>query len=64
MLVLEVLVGLHKLFNFSSFSITRRGIGLDYHGTEWFAAEMNRDQSVVFETVSKYCISDSSHPGM
>ena len=27
---------------------------------EWFALEMNRDYSVVFEIASKYCISDSS----
>ena len=26
-------------FNFSFFSITGRGIGLDYHDTEWFALE-------------------------
>ena len=26
---------------------------------EWFALEMNRDYSVVFEIASKYCISDS-----
>ena len=26
---------------------------------EWFALETNRDHSVVFETASKYCISDS-----
>ena len=26
---------------------------------EWFALEMNRDHSVVFETASKYGISDS-----
>ena len=26
---------------------------------EWFALEMNRDHSVVFEISSKYCISDS-----
>ena len=26
---------------------------------EWFALEMNRDHSVVFETASEYCISDS-----
>ena len=25
----------------------------------WFALEMNRDHSVVFEIASKYCISDS-----
>ena len=32
---------------------------MDYHDIEWFALEMNRDHSVVFETASKYCISDS-----
>ena len=32
---------------------------LDYYDIEWFALEMNRDHSVVFETASKYCISDS-----
>ena len=26
---------------------------------EWFALEMNRDHSAVFEIASKYCISDS-----
>ena len=26
---------------------------------EWFALEMNRDHSVLFEIASKYCISDS-----
>ena len=29
---------------------------------EWFALEMNRDHSVIFETASKYCISDSFVP--
>ena len=33
---------------------------LDYHDIEWFALEMNRDHSVVFEIASKYCILDSS----
>ena len=32
---------------------------MDYRDIEWFALEMNRDLSVVFETASKYCISDS-----
>ena len=32
---------------------------MDYRDIEWFALEMNRDHSVVFETASKYCISDS-----
>ena len=34
-------------------------IDLDYHDTEWFSLETNRDHSVVFEIASKYCISDS-----
>ena len=32
---------------------------LDYHDIEWFALEKKRDQSVVFEIASKYCILDS-----
>ena len=59
MLVLEGLVGLHRTVNFSFFSITGWGIDLDYRDIEWFALEMNRDHSVVFETASKDCISDS-----
>ena len=35
------------------------GIDLDYCDTEWFALEMNRDRSVVFEIVPKYCIMNS-----
>ena len=34
-------------------------IDLDYCDIEWFALEMNRDRSVIFEIVSKYCILDS-----
>ena len=59
MLVLEGLVGLHKTVQFSFFSITGQGIDLDYCDIEWFALEMNRDHSVVFEMASKYCILDS-----
>ena len=59
MLVLKGLVGLHKPFNFSFFRITGWGSGLDYHDIEWFALETNTDHSVIFETASKYCISDS-----
>ena len=54
-LVLKGLVGLQLSF----FSITDWGLGLDYCDIEWFALETNRDHSVVFETASKYCISDS-----
>ena len=35
------------------------GHTLDHCDIEWFALEMNRDHSVVFEIASKYCISDS-----
>ena len=59
MLVLKGLVGLHRTIQLSFFSITGRGIDLDYCDIEWFALETNRDHSVVFEIVSKYCISDS-----
>ena len=48
-----------ELFNFSFFSITGQGIDLDYRDIEWFALEMNRDHSVIFEIASKYCILDS-----
>ena len=48
-----------ELFNFSFLSITGWGIGLDYCDIEWFALEMNKDHSVIFEIASKYCILDS-----
>ena len=32
---------------------------MDYCDVELFALETNQDHSVVFETASKYCISDS-----
>ena len=58
MLVLKGLVGLHRTIQLSFFSIIGQGIDLDYRGIEWFALETNRDHSVIFETASKYCISD------
>ena len=54
--VLQVFI---EPFNFRFFSVTGRGIDLDYHDIEWFVLETNRDHSVIFETASKYCISDS-----
>ena len=56
-LVLEGLVGLHRTVQL--FSVTGWGIDLDYCDIEWFALETNRDRSVVFESASKYCISNS-----
>ena len=58
MLVLKGLVGLHRTFQLSFFSVAGWGIDLDYCDTEWFALVTNRDHSVVFEIASKYCISD------
>ena len=53
------LVVLHRTIQLSFLSITGWGIDLDYHDIEWFVLETNRDHSVIFEIVSKYCISDS-----
>ena len=49
--VLQVLI---EPFNFSFFSISGWGIDLDYCDIEWFALEMNRDHSVIFEIAPKY----------
>ena len=57
MLVLEVLVAHYRTISF--FSISDWGIDLDYCDIEWFALEMNRDHSVLFEIASKYCILNS-----
>ena len=60
MFILEDLVGLFiELFSFRFFSITGWGIYLDYCDSEWFALEMNRGHSVIFEIAPTYCISDS-----
>ena len=34
-------------------------LDLDYCDVEWFALEMKRDHSVIFEIATKYCILDS-----
>ena len=61
MLILEGLVGLHRTIQLQLLQPQPYwlGIDLDYCDIEWFALETNRDHSVVFEIVSKYCISDS-----
>ena len=59
MLVLKGLVGLHTTIQLQLLQHTCWGIDLDYHDFEWFALEMNRDHSVIFEITSKYCVSDS-----
>ena len=58
-LVLKGLVSLHRTIQLQIFSITSRGIGLDYRDIEWFALETNRNHSVIFEIATKYCISYS-----
>ena len=40
-------------------STTGWGIDFDYCDIEWFALEVNRDPSIVFEIAPKYCILDS-----
>ena len=59
MLVLGGIVGIHRTIQYSFFGISGWDIGLDYCDIEWFALETNRDHSVVFEIVSRYCVSDS-----
>ena len=59
MLVLKDLVGLHITVQLQFLQRYCWGIDLDNCDIEWFALEMNRDHSVIFETVSKYCILDS-----
>ena len=58
-LVLEGLVGLYRTVQLQLLQHYWSGHRLDYCDIEWFALEMNRDHSVIFEIVSKYCISDS-----
>ena len=58
-LFLEGLVGLYRTVQLQLFSLNGQGIDLDYRDIEWFSLEKNRDHFVVFETASKYCISDS-----
>ena len=55
----KCLVCLIELLYFSFFSFSGQGIDLDYHDIEWFALEMNRDHSVIFDIASRYCISGS-----
>ena len=61
MLVLKGLVLLHRTVQLQLLqrNVTGWGIDLDYCDIEWFALETNRDHSIVFETASKYCFSDS-----
>ena len=59
MLVLEGLVGHHSTIQLELLWHYWLGHRLGLLGIEWFALEMNRDHSVIFEIAPKYCISDS-----
>ena len=59
MLVLKGLVDVHRTIQLPPLQCCGWGIGLDHCDIEWFALEMNRDHSVVFEITSKDCISGS-----
>ena len=59
LLVLKGLVGLDRTVQLQLLQGYCWGIGLDYHDIGWFALELNRDHSVIFEIAPKYCISNS-----
>ena len=56
MLVIKGLVGLHRTVQLQLLQRYWLGHRLDFRDIEWFALEMNRGYSVVFEIASKYCI--------
>ena len=58
MLVLKGPVGLHITVQLQLLQCYWLGIDLDYCDIEWFALEMNRDHSIIFETALKYHILD------
>ena len=58
MLVLKGLEGLHRTIQLQ-LQHYWLGLRLGLLCIEWFALEMNRDLSVVFEIASKYYISES-----
>ena len=59
LLVLEGVLGFHKISQLQFLQHQCLGIDLDYSDVEWFALEMNQDPSVIFEDAPKYCIVDS-----
>ena len=58
MLVLKCLGGLPRTIQLQLLQHYWLGIDLDYCDIEWFALEMDRDHSVIFEIAPNYCISD------
>ena len=59
MIVLEGLIGFHKTIQVQLLQDYWLGHRLDYCDIEWFALEMNRDHSVIFEIAPKYCTLNS-----
>ena len=59
MLVLEGLIVLHRTVQLQLLQRYGSGNRLGLLYIEWFALEMNRDHSVIFEIASKYCILDT-----
>ena len=58
-LVLEGLVGHHKTIQLQLLWPWCLGPRLELCDIEWFALEINRDYSVIFEFAPRYCILDS-----
>ena len=58
-LIPKSLVGLHRTIQLQLLQRYWLEVGLNYRDIEWFALEMNRDNSVIFEIASKYRILDS-----
>ena len=44
----------HRTVQLQLLHVTGQGIDLDYRDIEWFALEVSRDHSVIFEIASKY----------
>ena len=59
MLILKGLVGLHRTVQLQLLQHYWLGHRLGLSRYQWFALEMNRDHSIIFETASNYCILDS-----
>ena len=59
MLVLKGLVGLHRPIQLQFIQHYWLGIDLDYCDIKWLDLETNRDDAVILEITSKYCILDS-----
>ena len=58
----DTMISVHfqgKPFNITAIQVHAPTSNAEEAEVEWFALEMNRDHSVVFEIAFKYCISDS-----